>query len=161
MKTLIAVYAKTEFPKNIALAIQEVFQAHGWDSEIQEIVPVKKLKEYEYSKLESIDLKNSNLNIREYDLIVLGSEIWSFEPSKVLLTYIKKLQNSKNKNFAVYVTCILPGTSLKKISNVLTTQSAKVLETASFRSFFANDKAKLKEAKQFAEKLVASYPSSR
>ena len=84
----------------------------------------------------------------------MGSGIWSFSPSKVLLAYLKKLENTKDKNVAVYVTCILSGNSLKKISNVLTTQGAKVIETASFRSFFENDPGKIKEAKVFAESLV-------
>ncbi|MDO8428732.1 MAG: hypothetical protein Q7S92_05965 [Candidatus Diapherotrites archaeon] len=154
MNVLIAIYAKTEFPKNIALAIQEVFAAQGWNVSIEEIVPVKKLKEFEYDKLEFVQLKNSNCDVSSYDLIVIGSGIWSFSPSKVLLSYLKKLQNTKDKNFAVYVTCILSGNSLKKISNILTTQGAKVVETVSFRSFFENDKSKIKEAKLFADSLV-------
>ena len=154
MKALIAYYSKSASPEKVALAIKEEFEAKGHKVELRQIVPKQKLKEYEYNKMNEIELKNKDFDVSGFDLVVVGTPVWTFNPSKVVMTFLRKLNNTEQKNFGLYCTCILPGNTIKKMSNVLTTKGAKVVHSVSIQSIFEVDSYKLKEARSFALRLL-------
>ena len=138
----------------VALKLKQVFEKHGFSVAMEEIIPVMKLKEYEYEKLPKIELENSKLDVSGYDLIVIGSPVWSFFPSPVVTTFIRKLENTKKKNFALFCTCVVQGNVIKRMSNLLTTKGAKIIDSLTIRSIFEVDKKKLKDAEIFAENII-------
>lgn len=154
MNILIAFYDKEGEVSKVSEALKQVFEIEEHSVTLEEIKPKQLLKEPEYSKLESVQLLNKNLDVSKYDLIVIGTPVWSFFPSPVITSYLKQLKNSKNKNFALFIVCVLPGNAIKKMSNILTTQGANVVSTLTLQSIFKLNEKKLESVKNFAYEII-------
>jgi len=156
MKILVAFYSKTGTTKQVAETIFQELEKKGHSLSIHEIVPSKEMKAHEYLKNEKkISLKNPLLDLKKFDLIFLGSPVWNFKPSPIVTTFARQAKHVKGKKFAVFITCsALPGTAIARLSNILYTKSADVVESISINSIFKLDEFKLSKAKKFAEEAV-------
>lgn len=158
MKILIAYYSKTGSTEKVAVALQRLLEQKDHKVKLARIFPREELKAYQYKKNgKELHLKQPVLNVSNFDLVVVGTPVWSFCPTPIVLSYIRKLQNTGGKHFALFATCTaLPGTTIQRMSSILTTKGAKVLNSLTIRSVFELDESKLGEAKQFAESLDKS-----
>lgn len=113
-KILVVYYSRTGTTKKIAEIIREQL---GCD--IEEIVSVKKRSGFlgymlcgkEATKKELAEIRPLVKNVVNYDLVVIGTPIWSWNISSPVRTYLN--QNSgKFKNIAVF--CTMGGSGDKK-----------------------------------------------
>ena len=158
MNVLIAYYSKTGSTEKVAVTLQQQLEQKGHRVKLARIFPREELKAYQYKKNgKELQLKQTVLNVSKFDLVVVGTPVWSFCPTPIVLSYVRKLQNTKGKRFALFATCTaLPGTTIQRMSSILTTKGAKVLNSLTIRSVFELDDLKLGEARQFAESLDKS-----
>ena len=155
MNVLIVYYSKTGSTEKVALTLQETLLEKGFKVRLSKILPKKELKAYQYKKNgKELGLKIPVSDIHTFDLVVVGTPVWSFCPTPIILSYLRSLEEVKGKKFALFATCTaLPGTTIQRMGNILTTKGAKVLDSVTIRSVFALDKKKLAEAKSFASKI--------
>ncbi len=155
MKILIAYYSKTGSTEKVAETLKQEFEKNGHAVELIKIVPVHKLKASQYKKNgKELALKTPATNIKKFDLILIGTPVWNFCPTPMVLSYLRNLLNVKDKNFALFATCTaLPGTTIQRMGSILSTKGGKITASITIRSIFSLNKKKLKAAKTFAEQL--------
>ena len=155
MDILIAFYSKTGRTEKVALALQKFF-AKEHKVALFKVKPVEELKAGEYKKSEKdIPLVEPLPGLGEFDLVLVGTPVWGFCPCPIIVSYLRKLQNLKGKRFALFATCtVLPGTTIKRMGNILATAGATVVDSLTIKSIFELDSEKLKPAEKFAQKLM-------
>jgi len=155
MNVAIAFHSKTGSTEKAALAIKGQFEKNGHSVSFLKLVPEKDLKAYQYRKNgKELKLKDPVLDVKDFDLVVVGSPVWSFSPTPIVLSYLRSLKNTSGKRFALFATCTaLPGTSIQRMGSILTTKGAKVVSTLTIKSIFPLDEKKLAEARRFADSL--------
>ncbi len=155
MKILIAYYSKTGSTEKVAKKIKQEFEEKGHKVELVKIVPVQELKAYQYKKNgKELALKNATGSVKKFDLVLIGTPVWNFCPAPMVLSYLRNLLNVKDKKFALFATCTaLPGTTIQRMSSILSTKGGKVTASITVRSIFSLDAKKLEVAKKFAEQL--------
>lgn len=158
MNILVAFYSRTGRTKAVAEEMARVFESKKHSVKLHSITPAQILKAQDYCKNgKGIELVKPVLDLSGFDLILLGTPVWGFCPSPILLSYLRQLKMVRGKPFAIFSTCtVLPGTTVKRISNILATKNARVLDSINVKSIFEFDKAKLLQARQFAEKLASA-----
>lgn len=156
MRILVAYYSKTGTTEMVALSLKEGLEEKGHSAELAKILPQEELKAAQYKKDgKEIELKNPVLDVQKFDLVIVGTPVWGFCPSPIVLSYLRGLQNTSGKNFALFATCTArPGTTIQRMSSILSTKGATVTGSLTIRSIFPLDGAKLREAKAFAEQLA-------
>ena len=155
MKVLIAFYSKTGSTEKVAETLKAQLEEKGHWAELEKIVPMHELKAYQYKKKgKGIALKKPVLDAKKFDLVVIGTPVWSFCPTPIVLSYIRSLLNANGKKFALYATCTaLPGTTIQRMGSILSTKGGNVIASLTIRSLFPLDETKLCEAKEFANQL--------
>ena len=157
MKVLISFYSKTGRTQSIA---EEIAKKIGADHEVRmhQIKPLQVLKAHSYNKDgKGIELVEPVTNIKEFDIVFVGTPVWNFCPSPVVISYIRQLRATRGKPFALFSTCTaLPGTTIKRMSNILATKNARLIDSISLRSIFDFDREKIELARQFAKKTMVS-----
>ena len=154
MKILIAYYSKTGSTEKVAEVLKQEFEKNRHNVEFVKIVPVHELKAYQYKKNgKDLALKNEAVNVKKFDLILVGTPVWNFCPTPMVLSYLRNLINAKGKKFALFATCTaLPGTTIQRMSSILS-KGGKVIASITIRSIFPLDKKQLEAAKEFARQL--------
>lgn len=155
MNILIAYYSKTGSTERVAIELQQHLLKKGSKVRLARIFPTKELKAYQYKKNgKSLKLKQPLLDVKFFDLVVVGTPVWNFCPTPIILSYLRSMRNVKGKRFALFATCTaLPGTTIQRMGNILTTNGATVLNSLTIRSIFALDEPKLAQARLFGEAL--------
>ena len=155
MNVAIAFHSKTGSTEKAALAIRDQLERNGHAVTFLRLVPEKELKAYQYRKNgKELELKDPVLDVKKFDLVIVGTPIWSFCPTPIVLSYLRGLKNTSGKKFALFATCTaLPGTSIQRMGSILTTKGARVLTSLTIKSIFPLDEKKLSEAKHFADVL--------
>lgn len=155
MNILIAFYSKTGRTEQVALALQRFF-AKEHKVTLFKVKPVDELKASMYKKSEKdLPLADPLLDVQAFDLVLIGTPVWGFCPSPIIVSYLRKLQNVKGKRFALFATCtVLPGTTIKRMGNIIATAGATVVDSLTIKSIFELDSEKLRPAEKFAQKLV-------
>jgi flavorubredoxin len=91
---------------------------------------------------------------KEYDLILLGTPVWSVKPAPAINTYLDK-SNFKDKKVALFVTLRFMGG--EKVVKILTEEiekkGGKVIDSIIIKTGLRHKKKMLQEAKEFAQKL--------
>lgn len=156
MRILVAYYSKTGVTEKVALALRETLEEKGHNAELAKITPKEELKAAQYKKDgKDIELKSPVLDVQKFDLVIVGTPVWGFCPTPIVLSYLRALQNTEGKKFALFATCTaLPGTTIQRMDSILSTKGGSVLNSLTIRSIFPLDSAKLREAKAFAEQLA-------
>ena len=105
-KILIVYYSRTETTKKVAMQLAEKLGADV--EEIKDTVDRKGAKGYLISGRDATlrkltVLEKSEKNLRDYDLVIIGTPIWAYNVSVPVKTYL--MQNSgKFKNVAFFCT---------------------------------------------------------
>jgi flavodoxin len=156
MRVLITYYSKTGNTKIVAETIKEYVKKAGHEVELYELIPKEKLRAYEYKKLEKVELEHAKIDVKPYKLIFIGTPVWNFSPTPIVAHYLREAKNVNNKRFALFATCIaLPGTTIKRLSNILATRNARVVNSIVVRSMFKLERKRLKFLKRFVEETLA------
>lgn len=158
MKVLIAYQAHNKTNEQVAEAMKRVFEERALEVTMQAVEPAVEMRLYDYVKLfrkkKRIPLKRAITDVKEFDLIVIGTPVLKFCPTPIMETYIRSLKNTKGKQFVLYCTPVGPaGTTIKRMSNVLTTRGAKIKATLTISSIFELNEKKLNAVREFANSL--------
>ncbi len=159
MKVLIAYQANNKTNQQVAETIKKVFEEHAVKVVMQPVEPAVEMRLYEYLKFfrknKHIPLKDGIKDVKEFDLIVIGTPVLKFCPTPIMETYVRSLKNTKGKQFVLYCTPVGPaGTTIKRLSNVLTTRGAKIKATLTVSSIFELNEKKLSIVREFAHNLL-------
>ncbi len=155
MNILIAFYSKTGMTERVALALQHFF-AKEHKVTLFKVKPLREMKAYQYKKNEKdLPLAEPLLDLHEFDLVLIGTPVWGYCPTPIIVSYLRSLQNIKGKRFVLFATCTgLPGTTIKRMSNILATAGATIVDSLTIKSIFELDSEKLRPVERFAEKLL-------
>ncbi len=155
MRVLIAYYSKTGNTEAAAMAMEKVLKSAGNKVTLLKVKPKKELKAGQYDKNgKNLPLASKQTDLKEFDLVLAGTPVWNFSPSPIISAYLREAKNAKNKKFALFATCTaMSGSTILKMSNILTTRGAKIVDSLTVKSIFALDKEKLKEFEKFAKEL--------
>ena len=158
MRVLIAFQGDSGSNKKVAETLKQELEKKGWSVTLQPLLPKKELKWFrhikEYRKKKRIELKDAILDVKNFDLIFVGTPVWTYQPTPVVSTYLRSLKNTKAKRFALFATCVgFPGTTIKRMSSILSTKAARVEGSFIIRSIFELDEKKLVTAREFAREL--------
>lgn len=159
MHCLIAFYSSDTSCKTISLFLKEFLEKQGSKVSLIEIIPQKKLRDFEYQKLNEVQLANKkeDFNVLPYDIVFIGSTTIVYSLSKVTESFIRKLENVNGKSFAFYCSCVLPGNSLKRMEAIISSNAGIVLKSKAFQSVFGFPKTKLKEVEGFAFEVLELF----
>ena len=156
MKILIAYYSKSGSTEAIAKKLSAILQQNRHMVTVFKIRPMRELKAYDYGKNSHIELKQPLPDVSAYDLILIGTPVWSFCPSPIVSSYLRQLRRIKGKRVALFASCMaLPGTTIQRMSSILSTKGAVVAESLTIRSVFKIDETKLGEAEKFVQLLLS------
>jgi len=112
MKMGIIYYSRTGNTRQIAKILEEKFKEKNTDVELIEIEHVKRPGFFAAGKASSkqleLPIKNTNLDVKKYDDIILGSPTWAGKPSPFIRTFIKKAVNTKGKKVSIFGTGMSP-----------------------------------------------------
>ena len=151
MRVLIAFYSKTGRTEKVAEEMAKALSKARHKAVLSKIVPLHKMRAAKYSKSGKVALDNPPLKLREFDLVFVGTPVWNFCPSPIVSSYLRQLKNQPGKRFALFSTCTgLPGTTNKRMANILAMEKASVLGSITINSIFDLDEALLARAREFA-----------
>ncbi|MFA5763637.1 MAG: hypothetical protein WC915_02405 [archaeon] len=153
MNILVAYYPLGEAPK-IAKRFEEILKIRQIDVTLYPISVEEKDIKKQFKTEKQLVLDTHLDSIKNYDLIIVGTPIVSFTAVPAVNVFIRNLPITKNQKFCLFATGIgLPGKAIKKMSSLLSMQSAKVIDTQVFSSIFEFDSKKLKEVDAFFERF--------
>ncbi len=161
MKILIVYYSKTGKTKEIAHTMANEL-ADGNEVKLRKIrmkdergllatylLDTKKALRREKPEIEVLDFDH-----KEYDLIILGTPVWSANTAPAINTYLEK-SDFRNKKVALFVTLRLMGG--EKVVGILTEEiekkGGKVIDFIIIKTGLCHKKKMLQEARRFASKL--------
>jgi len=158
MKVLIAYQAHNKTNEQVAEAMKKVFEERALEVTMQAVEPATEMRLYDYVKLfrknKHVPLKEAITDVKQFDLIVIGTPVLKFCPTPIMETYLRSLKNTKGKQFVLYCTPVGPaGTTIKRMSNILTTRGAKIKATLTISSIFELNEKKLSAVREFANSL--------
>ncbi len=112
MKIGIVYYSRTGNTKQIATMLQEKFKEKKADVDLIEIEHVKKPGFFAAGRASSkqleLPVKNTDFNMKKYDLVIAGSPTWAGKPSPFITTFLQKAENMSGKKVAVFGTGMSP-----------------------------------------------------
>jgi len=160
MKILIAYQGNNRTNAQVAEAMKKVFEEHGIETTMQGIEPVVEMRLYDYikefRKKKKIEFKKAIIDLKNYDLVVIGTPVLKFCPTPIMETYVRALKNTKGKRFVLYCTPVgFAGTTLRRLASILTTKGGKIEATLTISSIFELNDKKLASVKKFAEELIS------
>lgn len=161
MKILIVYYSKTGKTKEIAHAMANEL-ADGNEVKLRRIkmkneknlltiylLDTKKAIRREKPEIEVIDYDH-----KEYDLILLGTPVWSANPAPPINTYLDR-SNFKDKRVALFATLRMMGG--EKVVKILTEEiekkKGKVADSIIIKTGLFHKKRMIEEARTFIKKL--------
>ncbi|MAF79999.1 hypothetical protein CL629_02880 [bacterium] len=158
MRVLISFHSKTGRTESVTKQISEVLTKSNHEIVMHRVLPRRVMKAHRYNKDgKDIELVEPVVDLNDFDVVFIGTPVWNFCPSPIILSYLRQLTNVKGKSFVIFSTCTgLPGTTLKRMANILAVKGGKVIGSLTIKSIFDLDEEKLQIVKQFVEKLFAS-----
>jgi len=157
MKVLIAYYHFGETPK-VAQRFGKLFLANGINSETVLIEDTKNTPLKKQFKLENKLEISIQKNWDEYDYFIIGSPVTSFSSAPVVNQFLKSLPDLKEKKVILFATGIgLPGNTIKKLTGILSTKNAELIDSEIFSSIFPFDEKKLKEVDAYFERIKDKF----
>ncbi len=161
MKILIVYYSKTRKTKEIAHTMANEL-ADGNEVKLRRIkmkgernllatylLDTKKAIRREKPEIEVIDFDH-----RKYDLILLGTPVWSANPAPAINTYLDR-SDFRDKKVALFVTLRLMGGEkvVKLLTEEIEKRGGKVTNSVIIKTGLFHEKRMIEEAKTFASKL--------
>lgn len=109
----------------------------------------------QFKKGKELELKKVLPDLSEYDFIIVGTPVVSFSSAPIVNHFFKTININENAKFILYATGIgLPGTTIKKMTSLLSMKKAQIIDSQVFSSIFPFDSRKLKEVDSFFEKII-------
>jgi flavodoxin len=157
MRVLVSFYSKTGRTRRVAEEIARAMESKDHEVLLRPITPKEVLKASRYARDgKKIELVEPLLDMKVFDIVFVGTPVWGFCPSPIVLSYLRQLRNIKGKRFALFSTCtVLPGTTIKRMANILATKNARILDSLTIKSVFDLDEERLIAARRFAEKIAS------
>ncbi|MDG6229115.1 MAG: NAD(P)H-dependent oxidoreductase [Candidatus Thermoplasmatota archaeon] len=108
MKVGLFYYSKTGNTKKIASMIEQKIKANKINIDLIEIQPIKHpgfIKgAYTAYREKDLPIKNQDLDVKQYDLLILGSPVWAGKPVPFIHTFLHKSINTIGKKVAFFFT---------------------------------------------------------
>jgi len=163
MRMLVVFYSKTGNTAKVAEKIKAFFEEKKVSVALHALQPVKNLKPKKLVKLEKVPLKPVPFSLKEFDCIFLGSPVWGFKANPVAVSFLKGLENLQGKKFVLFLTCHgFTGSSIKKMSSILATKGAVVIDSFAIKSVFSSFGEKQAEkALDYCEKIFLKMQSTK
>ena len=161
MKILIVYYSKTGKTKEIAHTMANEL-ADGNEVKLRRIkmkdeknlLTTYLLDTKKAIRREKPEIEVVNLNHEEYDLILLGTPVWSAKPAPAINTYLDR-SKFKDKRVALFTTLRMMGG--EKVIRILTEEiekkGGKVIDSVIIKTGFRHKKKMLQKAHRFASNL--------
>ncbi len=155
MNVLIAFYSKADNAESMANALKNFFKLKNFKIKFLKLKPKKEVKVDEYSKLEKIDFEEDLVDVKSFDLIIVGTPVSNFSMHPVVEHFVRKLKNVENKKFGIFCSSVaLAGKTVQKLSGILSTMGADVVSSVTVKSLFDLNEKKTEEIKKFASDLL-------
>lgn len=109
MKTLIVYYSYTGTTEKVVNAYADELGKTG-DVTVQRLKPKEEIKTFigqcraAFSKKRSELEGNVTFDVRDYDLLMIGSPVWAFAPVPAVNTYLDKLSGLDGKRVIILLT---------------------------------------------------------
>ena len=123
MKTLLVYYSYTGQTKLIAEKIQKTLNCDV--VELKPIVPFsndyqKVVDEYQSNESDkkTVEIENINVNLTEYDKVIIGTPVWWYTITPVLRAFLKKYDLSGKKVFPFATNAGWLGRTFKEIKDI-------------------------------------------
>ena len=156
MKKLVVFYSLDGNTKFIAEKIAEEISA-----EILELKPEKEIPKIEPFKhlwggkqvinKETPKLREYHFNLSDYDILIIGTPVWSFNFSPPIRTFLKE-NKIKNKKIIIYCTSKgLKGETLENLKKEL--KGNEIIAEIEFRNVLKNQEENIKKLKDFITTL--------
>lgn len=161
MKILIVYYSKTGKTKEIAHSIANEL-ADGNEVKMRRVrmkdeknllatylLDTKKAIKREKPEIEVIDYDH-----RKYDLILLGTPVWSAKPAPAINTYLDRSE-FKDKRVALFATLKMSGGEkvIKILKEEIEKKGGRITDSIIIKTGLFHKKRMLQEAKEIAKKL--------
>lgn len=108
MKVGLFYYSKTGNTQKIASMIEQKILANKIDIDLIEIQPVKHpgfiIGAYTAYREKERPIINQDLDVKQYDLLIIGSPVWAGKPVPFINTFLQKSINIKGKKIAFFFT---------------------------------------------------------
>ena len=109
MKIGIVYYSRTGNTRKAAHLLEEKFKKGDTEVDLIEIEHVKRpgflTAGRSAMKQEEVPIKNTDFDMKKYDILIIGSPTWAGNPSPFVKGFMNKAENIKNKKIAVFSTC--------------------------------------------------------
>ncbi len=140
MKIGLVYYSRTGNTRQVAKMLEKKLIEKKAEVDLIEIEHVKKPGFFAAGKAGTkqleLPMKNIDLNMGKYDVILAGSPIWNKRPSTFIITFIKKAQDMKGKKIAVFSNGLSPITERGPFKEILKT-NLEIAGVKPFDSFLA------------------------
>jgi len=108
MKVGLFYYSKTGNTQKIASMIEQKILANKINIDLIEIQPIKHpgfIKgAYTAFREKELPIKNKDLDMQQYDMLILGSPVWAGKPVPFIQAFLNKSINTKGKKIAFFGT---------------------------------------------------------
>jgi len=161
MKVLIVYYSKTGKTKEIAHTMAHEL-ADGNEVKLRRIrmkneknlLATYLLDTKKAIRREKPEIEVLNYDHKEYDLILLGTPVWSNNPAPAINTYLER-SDFKNKKVALFITLRLMGG--EKVVRILTEEienkGGKIIDSITIKTGLFHKKRMIEKARTFASKF--------
>jgi len=123
MKIGIVYYSRTGNTKKAAKILEERFKKEKAEVDLIKIEHVKRPGFFTAgrasAKQQDLPIKNTDFDMKKYDFIIAGSPTWAGSPSPFITTFLKKAENIKGKNIAIFGTGMSPIDNRKKFKEII------------------------------------------
>jgi len=123
MKIGIVYYSRTGNTRKAAQILEEKFKEEKAEVDLIEIEHVKIpgfLKAGRTAiKQQELPIKNTNFNMKKYDVIIAGSPTWGGSPSPFIKSFMNRAENIKGKKVAVFGTGMSPIDKREKFKEII------------------------------------------
>jgi len=106
MKIGIVYYSRTGNTRHVAKLLEEKLKEKKADVELVEIEHIKKPGFFKAGRAamaqNELPIKNTEFNLKKYDMILVGTPTWAGRPSPYLKTFLNKAENIKGKKGAIF-----------------------------------------------------------
>jgi len=123
MKIGIVYYSRTGNTKHAAQVLEQKLKDHGQQVDIIEIQHLKRPGFFRAGraamKQEELPIKNTDVALRDYDVVLVGSPTWAGKPSPYIRSFFTKANAFEGKTAGVFITGGGPGEDNVKNSELL------------------------------------------
>ncbi len=132
MKALVVYYTLSGSTGKVAKEIKKILNFELWEVGIRRVKPKSGFFRVVIGTLMSrmVDIRHSKYNLDEYDLVFLGTPSWLGKPNSVVLSFIDKLPDLRNKKFICFSVGMLGGKhAAESLSSAVVQKNGTVLGT--------------------------------